>query len=140
MTLIFFLTVFPPAFFDVTLKVSLNLPALLALSLALTVLVFFAPILPTGVLKLTPLPLIFSFTPFARAVLPLSHDPMLGLSIVSLRAWGSSACSSSTDSSRRSFSPAAPAELIANAIRAVSSALGSKRERHYHHHLVFESP
>ena len=69
LTLIFFLTVLPPAFLDVTLKETLILPGFFGLTLTLTVFDLPAAIVPTDFFALTPLPLTWSLTPVA-SILP----------------------------------------------------------------------
>ena len=66
--MIVFLTLLPPALEETALKVSLSLPALVGLSLSLTILDLPAGILPTALLALTPRPLTCSLTPLARAL------------------------------------------------------------------------
>ena len=68
LTLILFVTVLPPAFREVTLKVALTLPRLFGLSLILTLLVLPPSILPTDLPALMPLPRTLNLTPFAPAL------------------------------------------------------------------------
>jgi len=64
---IVFLTVLPPALSEANLKVTATLPAVLGLTLMLTLRVAPASMLPTDALDLTPLPLTLSITPKASA-------------------------------------------------------------------------
>ena len=68
MTLIFLVTVLPPALEEVTLKVAFTLPGFLNLTLTLTVFEVPAGMVRTFFFALTPLPLTLSLTPVASAL------------------------------------------------------------------------